>query len=270
MRTIRLSGCFLSTILLIVMTALLSSCSTQPIHSTTGRFVEREITSGGVLYRYQVFVPAQSAAGNNPPIILFLHGSGERGRDGQKQTQAGLGPYLRTRAADFPAIVVFPQSPEGKSWDGATADLAMAALDAAMREFGGDASRTYLTGMSRGGYGTYELALRHPGRFAALVPVCGGITSPRTEQPLRVAAVAGSEDPFRAAAARLKDAPIWIFHGGKDDLVPPEQSRRMFAELKAAGGDVRYTEFPDANHNSWDATYRDDAMWAWLFAQRKR
>ena len=271
MRAIRSRGHSLPALLLSAMVILLlSGCSTQPVQSRTGRFVERELTSGGALYRYQVFVPKQSAAGKKPSVILFLHGSGERGSDGEKQTQSGLGPYLRTRAADFPAIVVFPQSPQGKSWDGATAELAMAALDAATREFGGDAARTYLTGMSRGGYGTYQLALLHPGRFAALVPVCGGITSPRAGEPLHVAAVADSEDPFRAAAAGLKDVPIWIFHGAKDDLVPAEQSRRLFAALQAAGGDVRYTEFPDANHNSWDATYRDDAMWAWLFAQRKR
>lgn len=236
-----------------------------------GGFVRREVMSNGRRHAYQVFVPS-SAQPRPLPVVLFLHGSGERGDDGEKQTQAGLGPYVRAHAADFPALVVFPQSPEGESWEGDTATMALAALDAATAEFDGDRDRTSLTGMSRGGYGTWSLALRETARFAALVPVCGGITAPGTRpdlDSLYVGATHDAADPFAEAARRLRGIPSWIFHGALDDVVPPEQSRRMHAALRDAGADVRYTEFPDANHNSWDAAYRTEALWQWLFAQRR-
>lgn len=253
--------------------AVLSGCASALPSSAPapGSFVRREVMSNGRRHAYQVFVPS-SAQPRPLPVVLFLHGSGERGDDGEKQTQAGLGPYVRAHAADFPALVVFPQSPEGESWEGDTATMALAALDAATAEFDGDRDRTSLTGMSRGGYGTWSLALREPARFAALVPVCGGITAPGTRpdlDSLYVGATHDAADPFAEAAHQLRDIPSWIFHGALDDVVPPEQSRRMHAALRDAGADVRYTEFPDANHNSWDAAYRTGALWQWLFAQRR-
>ncbi len=248
---------------------LVSACATSPAPST-GAFVQRTLELDGRSHAYRVFVPAAGHRRGEPPVILFLHGSGERGDDGDKPTRVGLGPYLRQHASDFPALVVFPQAAEGTEWsDGAP--IALAALEAATREFGGDRARTYLTGISMGGYGTWELALAEPGRFAALVPVCGGMTPPYPGRPtLRVYAVAGAADPYAATAQRLSAIPTWIFHGARDDLVRPEQSRRMYAALQAAGApDVRYTEFPDANHNSWDPAYATPALWAWLFAQRR-
>ena len=248
----------------------LAACTTASPKPDPGRFVARTIEVAGVTRHYQVFVPSPAVAGARPPIVLFLHGSGERGEDGAKQVGAGLGPAVRARAADFPAIVVFPQAPDGSEWSDHPA-LALATLDAAVDEFGGDPARVYLTGMSMGGYGTWDLAVRHPDRFAALVPVCGGVTAPGDRRPtLRVTAVDGADDPFAAVAAKVRDIPTWIFHGARDDLVLPEQSRRMHAALQAADArEVRYTEWPDANHNSWDVTYADPAMWDWLLAQRR-
>lgn len=254
-------------LLLILMTA----CQSSPI-ATTGAFVAREIESDGTVHRYQVFVPASRFRKGKLPVVLFLHGSGERGSDGEKPTLAGLGPYLRQHTGDFPALAVFPQAPEDTEWTESAGKIALAALDASLREFGGDPDRVYLTGLSMGGYGAWELALQQPARFAALVPVCGGITVDWTDaRPgLRAHSVADAADPFVATAQRLRDVPTWIFHGGKDDVVPPHQSRRMDAALKAAGArDARYTEFPDANHNSWDATYAHAPMWDWLFSQRR-
>ncbi|MEL1263645.1 prolyl oligopeptidase family serine peptidase [Pseudoxanthomonas putridarboris] len=254
-------------LLLILMTA----CQTTSTAST-GEFVAREVTVDGTVRRYQVFVPASRFRKDKLPVVLFLNGSGERGSDGVKQTMAGLGPYLRQHTDDFPALVVFPQAPEDTEWTEDAGPIAFAALDAAVEEFKGDPDRVYLTGISMGGYGTWELALQQPTRFAALVPVCGGITVDWTEArpTMNVHSVAGTADPFAAAAQRLKDVPVWIFHGGKDEAVPPAQSRRMDAALKAAGArDARYTEFPDANHNSWDATYAHAPMWDWLFAQHR-
>ena len=263
------------TQLLVFLTALaLAGCSTMQAEinetvATDGQFVKRSVMLEGEPRTYQVFVPAHRNSSKPLPVVLFLHGSGERGSDGENQTNAGLGPYVRAHADDFPAIVVLPQVPENGEWMGKNVDMALAALDAATKEFNGDTKRTYLTGLSMGGYGTWETAITAPTRFAALVPVCGALLAPRAGRELYVTAVVGAADPYAAVAARVKHLPIWIFHGAKDDVVPPDDDRKTFAALKAAGANVQYTEFPDANHNSWDATYNHDAMWTWLFAQRK-
>lgn len=262
-------GNLLITLLALLTTMALASCSTAGEPGTTGRFVEREIASDGTTHRYQVFVPAARAHRGKLLIILFLHGSGERGSDNHAQLDAGLGPYVREHAADFPAIVVFPQVEENGEWMGANVDMALAALDAASHEFGGDPRRTYLTGLSMGGYGTWETALKAPTRFAALVPICGALLPISDERALYVTEVADAPDPYAALAGKLHAVPVWIFHGAKDDAVSPADDRKTFAAFKAAGAHVQYTEFPDAGHNSWDATYQHDAMWQWLFAQRK-
>ncbi|MET0716806.1 MAG: prolyl oligopeptidase family serine peptidase [Pseudoxanthomonas sp.] len=254
--------------LMLVFAIALPGCSTAQ-RKTTGEFVEREVTIQGVQRRYQVFVPAVAPAKGKAPVILFLHGSGERGSDNRIQLDAGLGPYVRKHLADFPAIVVFPQVEEDGEWMGANVDMALAATEAATREFNGDADRTYLTGLSMGGYGTWETALKAPSKFAALVPICGALLVPGGGRALYVTEVANAADPYAALAARVKHVPIWIFHGAKDDVVLPYDDRKTFAALKAAGANVQYTEFPDANHNSWDATYNHEPMWQWLFAQRK-
>ena len=248
-----------------------SGCTpTLPPSGADDLFLAREIVVDGTTHRYRVFVPTHRTGSEKPPVILFLHGSGERGSDGTRQTQSGLGPYVRKHADAFPAIVVFPQAPENQEWSD-NAELAFAALDAATREFGGDPDRTYLTGLSMGGYGTWELALLQPARFAAVVPICGGIGRPQDRPSLEVRSVSGATDPFAEAARRLRDKPIWIFHGAKDDIVLPDESRRMATALKAAGAaDARYTEFPDANHNSWDPAYAMPELWIWMFKQKRR
>lgn len=258
-------------LLLLTVAVALAACRTVPARAPAegGRFVERAVVVGATTYRYQVFVPAV-AAGASPPVILFLHGSGERGDDNRRQVEVGLGPHVRARAAEFPAIVVFPQAPDRTEWSD-NVPVALAQLEAATVEFGGDRDRVYLTGLSMGGYGTWDLALREPTRFAALVPICGGLSGGTRRPSLTVQSVAREPDPFAAAAARLRAVPTWIFHGARDDVVPPEQSRRMAAALVAADAvDARYTEFADANHNSWDPAYATAALWPWLFAQRRR
>ena len=255
----------------VTASAALAGCSTMHNQSASGLFVERSVTVEGAAHRYQVFVPARTLRSGAAPTILFLHGTGERGSDGDKPTRVGLGPYLRAHADTFPAIAVFPQAPDGRDWNGVAAQIAFAALDAATEEFNGDRDRSYLTGLSMGGYGTWELALMQPQRFAALAPVCGGLTAPREERDLVVTPLQGEADPPAALAQRLKHLPVWIFHGAKDDVVPQRESREISIALKAIGADVRYTEFPDANHNSWDAAYsQTPELWPWLFTQRRK
>ena len=258
----------------VAMIGLAGCGSLPPAGETAPReagFAQREVVVDGRAHRYQVFVPS-SAAGATPPVILFLHGSGERGDDGVKPTLAGLGPHVRANADSFPAIVVFPQVPENGEWQGASADVAFAALDAATAEFNGDSDRTYLTGMSMGGYGTWELALAQLERFAALVPVCGAVRRISDERALYVTQVAGDPDPYATIAKALRDVPVWIFHGAKDDVVPPDDDRRLIAAFRHVDArDARYTEFPDADHNAWDPAYaRTPELWPWLFSQKRR
>ncbi|MEP6907856.1 MAG: prolyl oligopeptidase family serine peptidase [Pseudoxanthomonas sp.] len=264
----KISASRVFSLLLILSVVALAGCKTM-VAEQEGSFVKRTVRVGGAARTYQVFVPAHRDPNQLTPVVLFLHGSGERGSDGNVQVEAGLGPYVRAHKNDFPAIVVFPQVPENGEWMGENVDMALDALDAASKEFNGDPKRTYLTGLSMGGYGTWETALKSPTRFAALVPICGALMAFNDERQLYVTQVAKESDPYAALAMRLKQVPIWIFHGAKDNVVPPHDDRKTFAALKAAGADVHYTEFPEASHNSWDDTYRLDAMWTWLFAQKK-
>ena len=138
-------------------------------------FLNRNVSVGGRIYRYQVYIPPSYTSSQRWPVILFLHGGGERGDDGLLQTQVGRGAALRKNPARFPAIVVFPQVPPDSFWAGTPARAAMAALDRTVEEFQTDSDRIYLTGLSIGGNGTWYLAYRHPTRFAALMPICAWI-----------------------------------------------------------------------------------------------
>lgn len=255
--------------IVLLAVAAIAGCAGTATRPEVGRFVERDLALDGRTFHYQVFVPAQAAGGRHPPVILFLHGSGERGDDGDKPVAVGIGTHVRAHRADFPAIVVFPQAPEDSEWSGSAAKLALATLDAATHEFHGDTRRTYLTGLSMGGYGVWELALLQPRRFAALVPISGAIRPPSDELQLFVTPLAGAADPFATLATRLRTLPIWIFHGARDDVVPLEDDRRTVAALKAVGNDVRYSELPEANHNAWDPAYATPELWHWLFAQHR-
>ncbi|RDZ29398.1 prolyl oligopeptidase family serine peptidase [Lysobacter silvisoli] len=263
-----LTARLLAIFLLLALMAV--ACTHTPASRQHGAFVARSLSVDGREYRYQVFVPSRAAGGAHPPVVLFLHGSGERGDDNQRQVAVGLGPWIGRHVDEFPAIAVFPQSPADRSWTDSTARMALAALDAAIGEFGGDPERVALTGLSRGGYGVYELAMMQPDRFAALVPICGGITAPEQIADLYVHEVATAEVPFAIAAQRLQRIPVWIFHGALDEAVPVQQSRLMAQALRQAGGDVRYTEFAEAGHNAWDPAYATAELWPWLWRQRRR
>lgn len=233
-------------------------------------FLDRRVTVAGRAYHYQVYVPAAYTTTQRWPVILFLHGAGERGDDGLLQTQVGLGAALRLKAARFPAIIVFPQAPAESLWTGVPAQMAIAALDETAREFRTDSDRVYLTGLSMGGNGTWYLAYRYPSRFAALVPICGFVTPFREGwRGFTPVVPADSGAPFDALARQLRRVPTWIVHGEVDDVVPPEQSRQAAAALKAAGAPVQYLEVPGTGHNAWDAAYGSPSLVQWLFAQHR-
>jgi predicted peptidase len=141
-------------------------------------FVARELVVGARTLRYQIYVPAAYTPRRRWPVVLFLHGSGERGDDNLAQLREGLAPAIRAHAHWFPLLAVFPQAPAGARWRDATEADVMRILDAVEREWQTDRDRTYLVGMSMGGYGAWQLAMDHPDRFAAIVPVCAGVVPP--------------------------------------------------------------------------------------------
>jgi predicted peptidase len=208
-------------------------------------------------------LPRDWTADRRWPVVLSLHGSGERGFD-YEQMEVGLAPALR--AHPIPAIVVFPQIAEDERWLGSAAEVAMWYLDETIREHNGDPSRVYLTGMSLGGYGTWHLALAHPMRFAALVPICGGIVNVPTATSVRQSPLnAQAADPYAFTAHALRHIPTWIVHGADDPIIPASESRKMFDALRAEGADVHYKELAGVGHNAWTAAYADASLWSWLF-----
>lgn len=233
-------------------------------------FLDRTVTISGTSYRYQVFVPADFSKDKLWPVVLSLHGSGERGDDGLIQTDVGIGHAIRLKNSRFSFIVVMPQCRDKKIWgDPDMQAQALAALEASIKEFHGDRSRVYLTGLSMGGYGTWEIAATHPGVFAALVPICSGVR-PVQDWPQLNVAIANSTtitDPYAEVARRVGPTPIWMFHGDADPAVPVTESRHMAEALKAANAKFKYTEYPGVPHNSWDQAYAEPDLVPWLLEQ---
>lgn len=232
-------------------------------------FLNRTITVGAASLPYQVYVPVDyRRRGPKRPVILFLHGAGERGTDGLFQTQEGLPAAIRKHMARWPALVVMPQCPLDANWnDPRLSGLALAALEATIKAFGGDRDRVYLTGLSMGGYGSWLLASQRPELFAAVVPVCGGaILSGRLRKP----GATPDTTLYRKIAVGIGNRlPVWTFHGAKDPVVPVTETRRLVAELRAVGGNVQYTEYPEVDHFAWVPAYDDPALPEWLFRQRR-
>ena len=233
-------------------------------------FLNRTVMEAGEEYRYQVYVPADWNDHKKWPVILFLHGAGERGDDGLLQSDVGLGHAIRKNAAAFPFIVVMPQCRKGKVWTQPDMEAqALGALDRSIKEFHGDRERVYLTGLSMGGFGTWDLAAKYPGRFAAYVVICGGII-PLPQLPEIAVSLAKEHkvaDPYAETARLVGKTPVWIFHGDADPAVPVEESRKMKAALEAAHANVRYTEYAGVGHESWDNAYAEPDLVPWLLQQ---
>jgi predicted peptidase len=197
--------------------------------------------------RYLLYLPKDydKRSKERWPLILFLHGSGERGDDLDKVKTHGP-PKLIAQGQEMPFIVVSPQCPERGRWE---PEVLSALLDSVTKKYKVDKDRIYLTGLSMGGFGTWALATAEPDRFAAIAPICGG-GNPQL-------------------ASRLKDVPTWVFHGGKDPTVPIKESEDMVAALKAAGGDVKFTVYPEAGHDSWTQAYNDPELYKWFLSHRR-
>ena len=183
------------------------------------------------------------------PLLLFLHGAGERGDDLAVVRKHGP-PKQATAGMDLPFVMIAPQCPAEAWWtDWAQIGALKALVDDACARLRVDRARIYLTGLSMGGYGTWRLAQEYPDLFAAIAPICGG------GQPLR--------------ADRLRNMPAWVFHGARDTVVPPRESEAMVEALRRMGGKVEFTVYPEAGHDSWTAAYDDPALYEWFLKQRR-
>jgi predicted peptidase len=246
--------------------AIIFALTSSSLGAETG-FLDRIVKIGAETYRYQVYAPRDWSKQRKWPVILFLHGAGERGDDGLIQTEVGVGRAIRRYVDRFPAIVVMPQCRKDQWWtQDAMQEQALKAFEQSVKEFNGDPERFYLTGISMGGYGTWSIASKNPGKFAALVPICGGV---RTPARVAIPGVASDSDgdPYAETARKIGKTPVWIFHGGADTIVPPDESRKMNEALKAAGGDVKYTEYENVTHNSWDNAYAEPELMKWMLSK---
>lgn len=237
---------------------LLADDAGQSFQSRTFR------NEAGQTLPYRMLFPLQFQRDRQYPLVLFLHGAGERGSDNQVQLVHGMNDFAKPENREkYPCFVVAPQCPEKKLWadvdwssdshtmsekPSETMQLVLQLLDSLEREFPVDTKRIYVTGLSMGGYGTWDLIQRFPGRFAAAAPVCGG----------------GDEK----LAGRIVKVPVWVFHGDLDTAVKPERSRRMVEAIRQAGGKPIYTEYKGVGHDSWKPAYADPKLMEWLFAQR--
>jgi predicted peptidase len=264
-------GGFLKAAMASLFVGLLAPVAAHAKKHETG-FLDRTTTIQAVQYKYQVFVPDDWTPQRKWPVILALHGAGERGNDGLLQTDVGIGTAIRSNRSAMEAIVVMPQCAKNLWWTLPPMDeLAMAALAEATREFHGDVHRTYLTGLSMGGYGAWHLAEKHPGKFAAIVVICGGIRPPAAAQNAYpdLAKVTPPDAPksYLDAAKLVGKTPVWIFHGAADEIVPVSESQRMSEAMKQIGGEVHYTEYPGVGHSSWNKAYDEPKLFPWLFSK---
>jgi len=231
-----------------VSLTLVPGCASSPQTTATGPGMHAESFTGTVTRtvsaQYLVSLPeGYGKVGQKWPLVLFLHGAGERGSDLELVKMHGP-PKLIAAGKQFPFIMVAPQCPENQWW---SEDVLAALLDKVEDQYEVDKSRVYVTGLSMGGYGTWQLAALNPDRFAAIMPICGG------------------GDVSTVCA--IRNVPAWVFHGAKDPVVPLQESQKMVDKLKACGGNVKLTVYPEAGHDSWTETYDDPEVYTWLLGQ---
>ncbi len=230
-------------------------------------FLNRWIQMGAASYRYQVYVPEEWRRDDHKlwPIILSLHGRGERGSEGMWQTQIGLPEAIRDHPERWPFIVVMPQCAIDRYWtDRDMLAMAMSTLDQETAEFHGDPSRTYLSGLSMGGYGAWELAGQNPKRWAAIAIAAGGIFwSYAPERWLQASTLPGE---YAQAVGRT---PVWLFHGAEDNVVAPRQDELLYTALKTAGGHVRLWVYQGLKHDCWTRAFNEPELPRWLLLHRR-
>lgn len=235
-------------------------------------FLKREVKLGDETYGYRVYVPKNRYPKKKTPVMLYLHNNGANGTDNETQI-AGFDKFIAAAPKNFDFIIVFPQARPGSYWIGEQTEQAVKALDETIAEFGGDTQRLYLAGHSLGGYGTWMTAVVYPQKFAALVPVAGGIVPPFDVPaaamqlfPKQIADILSAPNPYAALAEKIGDTPVWVFHGSEDTSISVKESRNIVAALeKNAGKNVSYTEYAKTDHN--DAllkAFAEPELYKWL------
>ena len=244
-------GCRFWLRLAICAGAIATSVGTASAAEPATGFLTRVYRDSAGEHKYMVFIPAAYRADQKWPVLLYLHGAGSRGTDGKLPLIGGIGPQIAARADTLPMIVVFPQCEdvEGRAavgWkaDGPDAKRALAILDQVERDFSVDRNREILSGASMGGFGTWEIASATPTRWAAIVPL------------------AGAGDPSKAR--KLKNVPVWAFHGSKDLEVKSDDHKRMVDAVREAGGRAYFTLLPEVRHNILKVVFGDDAVYEWM------
>ncbi len=201
--------------------------------------------NAGSILRYMQYIPANAKPGEKLPLIVFLHGSGEAGGDTYQVMANGPWDYARQHP-DFPFIILAPQLDRDGEWDPEALEQWLTSVE---KDLPVDRRRVYLTGLSRGGQGTWDFAMRYPHHFAAIAPVSGYSD---VNQP-----------------CRLKGMPVWVFHGDNDDVVPIAADKALVAEAKACGVDIWFTVYDHTGHDAWERTYAGNVLYDW-FLQHKR
>ena len=229
--------------LIIGFSSLKEITSTKQLHKEFQKSVTINYKLNYLLYLPKEYDNSKSSF----PLVLFLHGKGERG-DSLDLVKRHGPPMLVEKGKDFPFILVSPQCPDGLRWTMQIDEL-IELLNKIINDYKVDTNRIYLTGLSRGGFGTWALAAAYPERFAAIAPICGG------------------GNPVDAC--KIKNVPVWAFHGAKDNVVPLQKSQEMIDGLKKCGAEPKFTIYPDAGHNSWTETYNNPELYKWLLSQKK-
>ena len=238
-----MNDCLFRTLMFTALVSIgdMAVCEDQPGKQTTAQLK----TQVEVQMSYLLYLPNGYEQQESWPLLLFLHGSGERGEDLELVKKHGP-PKLIAAGKEFPLIVVSPQCPKGRWWE--PIEL-VALLNDLSDKYKVDHDRVYVTGLSMGGFGTWQLASYAPDRLAAIAPICGG-----------------GEKYWVKQFAHL---PVWAFHGAKDTGVPPERSQLMVDELNKNGGHPKLTIYPEAGHDSWTETYDNPELYAWLLEQKR-
>lgn len=244
-----LTSCFVT--LLLLANGLLSLAhaddAPQPGKQVAQKFTTKDDAGTETTIRYWLYLPAKHDGKTKLPLMLFLHGAGERGDDLEVVKKHGP-PKLCTAQPDWQFITISPQCDKEKRWDAAVLNKLVDHVAAQQKA---DEKRLYVTGLSMGGSGTWALAAKHPEKFAAAVPMCGRGDA--------------------AAAEKLTALPIWVFHGAKDTGSPVTLSETMVEAIKKAGGDkIKFTIDPDAGHDCWTKAYGDPALYTWLLEQQRK
>ncbi|MCD8165023.1 MAG: prolyl oligopeptidase family serine peptidase [Bacteroides sp.] len=246
---------------------------TIPVQAQEQYLHKEHFSQAGDTLKYRLLEPENRTTGIRYPLVIFLHGMGERGSDNEAQLINGGNMFLNPKVRDeYPAYILFPQCPVTSTWsitrrpeNEATENTGrfplspeittpmqslIELIEGFIAQGNIDTSRIYVMGLSMGGMGTFDLICRRPDLFAAAVPICGGIN------PQRIATL----NP---------DVKLSIYHGDKDDVVSVDFSREVYRALKAIGKELRYIEFPGCGHNAWDPTLNDPELLKWMFSQKK-